>query len=214
MASEADATVCMPWRPQPDRIAAQERVVGFWRHHGFPVIMADSPKTQPFHIGKARNRAVKASQNAIVIVADADTIPDLGAVLRAVQRVQDGVVIWPFDIYRHIPGDYVTSPDLASAPVNREYRSSVGGLFVTTTNTYWDLGGMDERLEPRWGWEDNCWHLAVTALAKADREIGTIYSFDHAADRDLSEDNPNYWRWMLYRSANLNPRLMRELIKR
>lgn len=208
------ATVCIPWRAQPDRIAAQERVVTFWEHHGFPVILDDScPKQDAFNISQARNNAVEQAETDVVIVADADTIPDLGAVQRAVNRIHDDLVIWPFDLYRHISAEAVQSPDLHTAPVEREYRSSVGGLFVINQRTYWGLGGQDERFESRWGYEDTCFRMAAITLANVDREVATIYSFNHAADRDLSENNPNYWRWQLYRNATHYPQMMRELLK-
>lgn len=206
--------VCIPWRAQPDRIAAHKRVIDFWEHHGFQTATADSNKRRPFNLAEARNKAVDNAQSDVVIVADADTIPDIGAVARALERIEDGLVIWPFTVYRHLPGTEVNNPDLFTAPIDREYDGSSGGLFIATRRTYWDLGGQDERFEPRWGYEDTCFRLAAITLASVDREQATIYSFNHSADRDLSEDNPNYWRWQLYRNATHYPQMMRELIKR
>lgn len=204
------ATVCIPWRPQPDRVAAYKRVRSFWAHHGFKVITADSDRAQPFHICEARNKAVKRATTDYVIVADADTIPDIANVHQAL--TMDGVV-WPYTEFRHIAADWVSKSDLWSAPVDQRYKRSVGGIFITRRETYWQLGGMDERFERRWGYEDNAFHLAVVALSHANRVPGVVVSFNHTADRNLT-DNPNQHRYQLYKLASGRPELMRELVKR
>ena len=206
--------VCMPWRPQPDRVAAHDRVVSWWSRHGFNVIEADSDRRMSsFHICQARNKAVRQAHSDVIVVADADTLPDLGAVEEAVNTVQPGEVVWPFTFYRHIPGDTVTESDLHSIPFDREYKNSVGGLFVCHRDTYWAFGGMDERFEPRWGYEDSAFQLVVSALGKVRRMKGVVYSFNHEADRDLTAANPNRRRFELYRLCVRSPELMRELIK-
>lgn len=208
------ATVAIPWRPQPDRLAAHTRVTNFWKHHQFPVIEADSTPNLPFSLAEARNNAVRQTTTPLVIVADADAIPDIGAVHKALAN-EDGVT-WPFTEYRHIPGDYADKPDLMTAPIDRTYRNSVGGILVTHTDTYWTLGGMDERFDRRWGYEDNAFHHAANTLSTTHRTPGILFSFNHtvAGGRELTHDNPNRWRADLYRLAAGTPGLMKELIKR
>jgi hypothetical protein len=205
------ATVCMPWRPQPDRQKAYERVIAFWAHFGYRVITADSQPDQPFHVGQARNNAVKRATTERVIIADADTIPDIAAVEKSLNC--DNGITYPFTTYRHIAGHAVGRADLMTAPVEKEYRRSVGGLFVTRRDLYWQLGGMDERFEPRWGYEDNAFHIVAGTLSRVERQAGLVFSFDHAAERDLSENNPNRHRFELYKAAAGNPKMMRELLK-
>jgi hypothetical protein len=185
----------------------------FWQHHGFKVVEADSRRGLPFAISEARNAAVRQVKTAKVIVADADTIPDIGAVLAALEN--DGVT-WPHTLYRHIPGSYADKADLMTAPVDHLYRRSVCGLFVTSTETYWALGGMDERFERTWGFEDSCFALAAGTLSTTHRVTGMAFSFNHAVpgDRDTSSANPNRHRYALYQFANGKPQIMRELIKR
>jgi Glycosyl transferase family 2 len=211
-----DATVCIPWRSQPDRVAAHHRVCTFWQHHGLPVVMADSDWRQPFQLSEARNSAVRRASTEVIIVADADTIPDIAGVLEAVELVAStpGVIIWPYIYYRHIPAEYADKADLFSAPVVAEYRNSVGGVLVTTRSTYWAVGGMDERCARCWGFEDNCFYLAAYTLASVRRLDGVVFSFDHPMERDVSENNPNRSRWQLYQLASGKPHLMRELVKR
>lgn len=187
-----------------------DRVQAFWQHHGFPIITADSDPTQPFHICEARNNAARQANTAHLIIADADTIPDIGAVHQALTL--DGIT-WPFTEYRHIPATYTDQADLMSAPADQTYRNSVGGLLVTPSETYWELGGMDERFHRRWGYEDNAFALAAKTLSKARRIDGIVFSFNHSADRDLSTDNPNRHRYELYKFAAGRPEIMRELIR-
>jgi hypothetical protein len=208
-----DVTVAIPWRPQLDRIDAHHRVTQFWWHHGFRYIEADSTPSLPFSLSQARNAAVGKVKTPKVIVADADAIPDIAAIHQALTN--DGVT-WPFTEYRHIPNQYADHADLMTAPIDRIYRNSVGGCFTCTTNTYWELGGMDERFDRRWGYEDNAFHHVVTTLSAAHRVPGILFSFNHTVDggREMTHDNPNRHRADLYRYAAGTPALMRELIKR
>lgn len=204
--------VCMPWRPQPDRLAAHARVLDFWWHFGFEVIEADSDPRGPFNIAVARNNAVRQAQGAdVVILADADTIPDIASVLEAVQDPQG--VTYPFSTYLHIPGEWVSRSDLFAAKPDQRYNASVGGVVVCEAETYWELGGMDERFYPVWGYEDNAFALAAHTLVGTRRLPGTIFSFNHSANRDLSQDNPNRARFALYQFANGKPAMMRELVR-
>lgn len=208
------ADVCIPWRAQPDRIAAHDRVIDFWNYHGFTPIEGNSHARKPFSICEARNKAVAESKADVIVLSDADTIPDIAKVLTAIESVGSDEVIYPFTWYRHIAADAVTSRDLHAAHVDKEYRNSVGGTMVIRRDTYLKWGGMDERFEPRWGYEDSAFALAARTLGKVTRTDGYVYSFNHSADRDLSDSNPNKARYELYKHVANRPHLMRELVKR
>lgn len=203
-----EVTVCIPWRPTPDRIAAYERVRTWWTDHGYKIVTGDSNRRKPFNVAAARNNAVRKC-SGVVIVADADTIPDETALTAAIESCA-GMVVYPFDKYRYLTPESVDLP-IDDVIVEREFASSVGGMFVTTTGTYWRLGGQDERFS-RWGHEDNAFWLAADTLAFVRRISGTVYAFGHEADRDLSPENPGMARRELYRFAHGRPELMRELI--
>ena len=205
--------VCMPWRPQPDRLAAHDRARKFWEHFDFRVIEADSDPALPFNLAVARNNAARKAQGAdVLVLADADTIPDIASVLAAVEDPQG--VTYPFSTYLHIPGEWVYRSDLFAAQPDQRYNGSVGGIVVCEAETYWGIGGMDERFHPVWGYEDNAFALAAQTLVGTRRLPGTIFSFNHSANRDMSQDNPNKPRYELYRYANGNPAMMREVIRR
>jgi glycosyltransferase involved in cell wall biosynthesis len=206
-----DATVCIPYRATPDRVAAYRRVRAFWKHHGFPVVTGDSG-SETFNLAASRNAAVRKAKTRNVIVADADTIPDIEQVYVALDT---SGITWPFAEYRHIPGECVKRSDLMLAPVDRYYSASVGGLFVCSVDDYWAAGGMDERFSHRsWGYDDSAFYLAARTFGLANRTShGIVFSFNHSADRDMTNDNPHKTRYQLYRMCDGHPDLMRELIR-
>jgi hypothetical protein len=220
-----DATVCIPWRPTAERMPAYNRVRDFWNYHGFKVIEHDSggrtsdpPSARPFNLSQARNNAVRKAITRYVIVADADTLPDIGAVMASLDEF-DGVT-WPFTEYRHIPGWCADKADLMSAPADRVYNASVGGIFICQRERYWKLGGCDE-LFTGWGFEDNAFHAVADTLSHVRRMPGIVFSFNHFHGdprhdeyRDMSKENPNRSRYELYRVCSKRPHLMRELIRR
>lgn len=209
--TDIDVTCCLPWRSAPDRIPAYERVRSFWDYHGVKVVEADSDPSQPFSLAEARNNAVSKATTTHVIVADADAIPDIGNVLRSVGR---SGVTWPYTVFRHIDSEWATRSDLFGAPIWKQYTHSVGGIFVTSQETYWDIGGMDPLMHRCWGYEDNCFSVAAKTLASVHRCEGMVFSFNHSADRDMTEDNPNKARYRLYLACRDQPAMMRELIRR
>ena len=206
------ATVCIPWRPQPSRIEAHDRVVAFWRHHGFPVIEADSGH-DVFNVADSRNHAVLKASSEHVIVADADCIPPIENIWRALKTTHDAIT-YPYTEFRHIPAASVRCDDLMMTTPDRVYRNSVGGVFVTRAKHYWELGGQDDLFDRGWGYEDNAFAVVAATLSRIERIPGVLLSFDHAVDngRNLTT-NPHAARGRLYRMLDGNPELMRELIR-
>ena len=88
------ATIVIPWRPSPSRLAAYTRVREFWDRYfpRWPVITADS-ETEIFSLSQARNAGVKLAQTDVVIIADADTLIDPANILTAV--ADPAGVWWP-----------------------------------------------------------------------------------------------------------------------
>jgi hypothetical protein len=205
-----EAVACVPWRPTPSRKPAFEVVRRWWEDLGVTVITADSDSSRPFNVSQARNNAVRKAGTHAVVVADADTIPDRDALGLVLQRLERGQVVYPFDRYRYIE-DHDPSVEVQGLTASKEWGNSVGGLVVAMRETYWDIGGFDERFD-RWGYEDNAFHMAANTLARVARVPGTVHAFGHDADRDTTPDNPGRHRMELYRYANRRPELMRQLI--
>lgn len=212
LVTRTSATVCIPWRPQPSRIAAYERVRAFWSHHGFPIIEGDSGH-EGFNAAASRNHAVYRSPSEHVIVADADCIPPIENIWRALETTHDAIT-YPYNEFRHIPAASVGCDDLMMTTPDRVYRNSVGGVFITRTDHYWELGGQDELFDKGWGYEDNAFAIVASTLSRIERIPGVLLSFNHDVDngRDLTT-NPHAARGRLYRMLDGNPEMMRELIR-
>lgn len=223
--------VAMPWRPQPDRMEAYEYCRSWWEAEGLEVIASERDEgltpnqKQPFSLAEARNHCVRLCADLwdVVIVADADTVPQVGPMEEAIRIASEpGNVVYPFDEYHYLSSNYI--PGLLNKGFDIEklvsrwvMKGSVGGIMVTGVQTYWDLGGMDERFERTWGFEDNAFCAVADTLAKVTRLPGKVYSFSHeveGAGRDWGETNPNYWRNQLYAAAYGKPEMMKALIKR
>ena len=207
------ATVCIPWRPSESRMKPYERVRRFWaeRFPDWPVIAEDSD-TEIFSASRARNNAVRKAATEIVVVADADTIPEADNVVRAV--ADPAGVTYPFTTWRLIPAEYADRPleEFPRIPALIDPHAT-GGVMVTTTDEYWRLGGQPEEFHG-WGYEDQAFKYVAQALSEWRRIPGAAYSIDHQADspawtRDITR---NAGLVRPYRIAADKPQLMREIV--
>lgn len=217
--------VCIPYRPQPQREAYFEFVKSFWKCVGYQVIVADSDPDQPFSLSEARNNCVRQilEDDALIIICDADTVLQDFAVLHdAGSFARAGRVVYPFHEYCYMPKSSLdtsqvrrTIDKVGSQTPLYVMPDSVGGCLIVSKKVYWNLGGMDEKFEKTWGYEDNAFKMVADTLASTVRLEGRLYSFQHDVDggRVLREENPNWWRFQLYKHCYKKPQLMRELIK-
>lgn len=226
------ATVCMPRRDTPDRVDAHNRCHQFWTEHGFTVLSADSDPTQPFSCSEARNNAAAKAGTDIVILADADTIPDsIDQITAAIDMIltNHADVVWPFSEYVHIDKQWAlkTGDEFKAAPIQQRYANSPGGMIVLRKDTLFDFGGFDERFARGvtesgscFGYDDTSFRLVAETLGVVKRVPGICWSFNHATDargkpdRDFGVTNPNWARFKLYELAAGKPELMAELVKR
>lgn len=221
-------TVCIPWRPSPSRLAPFARVMQFWERTGWPVITADSD-TEIFSLAQARNNAVEQAATDVVVICDADTIPVMANIRRAVAEPEG--VCWPFTRYRIISTDYLQTPfpKLRGVPIingwDGEGIAGVGGCLVCTRDEYWRLGGQPPEFIG-WGWEDTAFTCIVETLSVARRLRGNIYAFEHNTNAEnyggAKADSPGWDRdnarnralCDTYANAQGRPWLMRELLRR
>lgn len=224
---QLDATVCIPWRPSPSRMAAFDRVTEFWRQFGWPIVTGDSD-SEVFSLAQARNSAVSQAKTDVVVIVDADTLIDPLNVLRAV--AEPSGVCWPFTKYRTIDQKYLGLPyeELVTVPYLNTWDgdgvAGVGGCLVTTRKEYWRLGGQPPEFVG-WGWEDTAFTIVVRTLSTAKRAVGYLYSFEHNTDSDsylaAKADSPGWDRDITrnehlitpYLRADQVPWKMRNLLK-
>jgi hypothetical protein len=222
-----EATVCIPWRPSPSRLAAFRRIREFWSMFGWPIVTADSD-TEIFSLSQARNNAVAKATTDVVVLSDADTLIDPLNVLRAVADPRG--VWWPFTKYRILSPGYLDTPlsDLAAAPFINTWDgdgvAGVGGCMVCTQEEYWRLGGQPPEFIG-WGWEDVVFTMIVQTLSWARRLRGHVYAFEHNqnAERYVGAiaDSEGWSRKYgqneelvgIYLAGQGRPWLMREIIR-
>lgn len=201
MATEHDypfeVMVGIPWRSQPTRVPAFEVTRRWWEERGFTVVTADTLHV-PFNLAAARNKLVRESRAVVVVLCDADTVPEDEAIREAVYAAAaDGLVHLPYHLYRTASGEFVDGAH--------------SGVYVTTPAAWAKTNGQDEGFQG-WGYEDNAWRLAHTTLVgPIPRHAGTVVAANHApASRD--HVSRNRARYRLYQDAYGNPERMQALV--
>lgn len=196
----------MIWRPTADRMPAFVRTVEFWSQMG-EVRFFDSGHT-PFNRAASRNLAVREAKrlgHCKLVLTDADTIPQHTAVQDAFAAVDDSAVRLPYNLCRVLNKD--------DRPIG-EFGFTCGGVYVTTHDGWFGIGGQDERFFS-WSPEDMAFWIAhKTLLGEMPRHDGVLLSLAH--DRDPhhhaeSDDDPQVALYRQYEAANGDPDRMREL---
>lgn len=197
--------VWAPWRPHPSRIQAANYTVAWWENHGFTVHLIDSGH-EPFNLAACRNKAVLEATSHVIVIADADTLPEPGPLREAIAAAADehGTVL-PYTEYRSLRAlgsqqayagtplsacDHLTIPDACS------------GIYVTTKTGWAKHHGQDEHFQG-WGCEDAAWWITHETLIREPLRIpGTVYALTHESqDKTGEPTRNNYARIYEYEQA-------------
>ena len=193
----------IPWRATPDRQKPFDAVMD-WYATNFPefeIFISDRPGEQWQH-SASRNDGVRKAQDArcdIIVMNDADTIPQKQTLLNAIQAAsQDFYIHNPYTICKYLSNHYtnefldgnIALEDLPAGSPQKEWTPNgietiwesdyvCGGIFVFQPKAWWDLGGMDEKIVH--GPEDLCFQQAHQVIKgmKFVRHAGTIYAMSH-----------------------------------
>ncbi len=214
------ATVVLPWRPAPSRIPAFERVLA-WYAAQLPELTVHTVDTDddPFVLAACRNRAMReAAPDSVVVVGDADTLPEPGALRAAIEAARrSDLVHLPYTAY-HWLGRSGTAQFAAGVPLpDCDHELVVGacsGVYVATPRTWASHGGQDENFRG-WGFEDAAWYLAHQTLLGAPpvRHPGRVYALHHEGEvRSGARYDANARRMQRYRDASGDPVAMRALV--
>jgi len=197
-------------------------VTAWYTEHGYDVIDVDSGHER-FNLAASRNTGVRESQLRdvdVVILGDADTIPEAGPLAAAVRAADtDHRVHLPYGSYHSLTArgqrQHETGTPLADCDHADLSALACSGVYVTSASTWWALGGMDERFAC-WAPEDYAFRLAhETLLGPLVRHEGTVYALPHADQpgkgkgRDYDAAVALYRR---YQAAHMDPTAMRTLI--
>jgi hypothetical protein len=154
----------------------------------------------PFNLAACRNGLASEAMFGgydVMLLCDADLILDPdgahAAVNAAMSETRSGLHL-PFHSYRALTpkGRRMVldgaAPD--TAPAIAEFDWSVGGAMVCRPDTWWLLGGQDERFQG-WGGEDTAFYCAsLTLLSNYTRHQGTAYHLWHPSNQD--PEDPHY----------------------
>lgn len=193
-----DVAVVIPWRSTPDRIPALEVSLKAWYARGAQPVLVDSGHPR-FNLAASRNGGVIAAQGlraAVVVVADADTIPAGRGLDDAIAAARtSGRVHLPYTEYRGIgpkgSGRVRAGEDPSTVPDQLVIPGACSGIFVAAPETWWSIGGMDERFTV-WAPEDYAFRLAhETLLGPLERHPGPVFALHHQ-DQPSKAQGPEY----------------------
>ncbi len=209
-AGRSAVKVVIPWRPAPSRLEAFDRVVGWYQENlrGVAVETIDTDDV-PFVLAACRNAAMRdAPPDTVVVIGDADTIPERAPLLAAIRAAAtSGVVHLPYDEYRWLgpagTAEFLAGADLDTCAVEQYVHTACSGIYVATPRNWARHGGQDEGFQG-WGFEDAAWNLAHRTLLGAPprRHRGRVYALHHdSAPREGLRYAANAARMERYRSA-------------
>lgn len=213
------AVMC-PWRATPDRLRAF-LYVRDWYLENFPnwyFGTADSGHEE-FSRAGSRNACVVAAEREgadVVILNDADTVPNKGAVAAAAYGAKDdGLLHFGLDTMLYLTEEESEAFYRGEMPT-RKANPHDSSVIAIKPSSYWEAGGQDERFGSQWGGEDGSLVSACNAiLGRCVWHRGTAMSLYHdGACRDIGSEQwrPNSDLSMRYYAARNNAPAMRALI--
>ena len=177
----------IPWKPTPSREKPLQAVLSWYKTNLPDIEIVFANASDDIWLPSAsRNMGVKKAQKAladVVIINDADTIPEVLPLLQAIEQCQrDKLIHLPYTYCKYYNMEesekYYSGTDINL--LKRSVHDSNGGIWVFTPETWWSLGGMDEKFT-QWGKEDTALEIAhkVIKNTKFVRHDGFIYSLGH-----------------------------------
>ncbi|MGV8895672.1 MAG: hypothetical protein ACOH10_15085 [Rhodoglobus sp.] len=214
-------TVIIPWREQPTRISALNAVRDWYLNEIDDVdfVLVDS-HDGVFNLSQARNLGVASitDPHRVVVINDADTIPQRDSLLHAVDAAANsGLVHLPYTEYHWLgaPGSaqFAAGAELDDCEFEL-VRGACSGVYVTTPQTWVSHGAQDERFRG-WGFEDAAWYLAHSTLLGEPprRSDGRVFALHHAAQpREGDQYDANAALMERYKEAAGDVAAMRALV--
>lgn len=212
-------TVVLPWRPQPSRVEAFE-VVDAWYRANLPearIVTVDTDDVA-FTLARCRNIGVAGADDDVVVIGDADTLPEIGPLLEAIDAARtSGLVHLPYTEYRWLGRGGTAAFRAGTALDDCEFelvRGACSGVYVTTPATWQSHGGQDERFRG-WGFEDAAWYLAHETLLGSPpiRHEGRVFALHHTAEvRKGPNYDANAALMQRYRDVAGDPEAMRRFV--
>lgn len=212
-----NVTITYPFRPRCE-----------WRAKTFPLVQRAYSDILPsvkqitvdtahqvFNRAAARNECVKRAGDGVVVIADADIIPNREALLSAIAAARAGGFHLGYDYYRALMREsterlLARGGDPSKLPVSHDSTDSTAGIIVIRTDEWWRAGGMDERFYG-WGWEDSAFACQVrTFLGPLTWHKGTVHHLWHPSEVRVKSESyqKNKQLYEKYAAAEGNPPAM------
>ncbi len=177
-----------PWRPTDDRLQAfqvtKELVPSFYDFDfiltvdsGHPIFNRSASRNYGVHLATLRNVDV-------VVVCDADSVPQKETLKAAIAAAPDGLMHFPFHEawYINEKGMIRVRQNATTEQIrSRIYDkcNSEGGVWVCRPETWWKAGGQDPRLA-NWGCDDRAFLAASrTLVGMPVKHDGFLYCLPH-----------------------------------
>ena len=218
--------VVIPWRETPSRLEPLRALLDWYKTNlpDIEILYADEPGDVwlPSH---SRNLGVRKAQEAdcdIVILNDADTLPELSSLLEAARLAySDGMVHNPYTLCKTFTYEdsqpYYAGQKQLHELRGMDHTTANGGIYVCRPEAWWKVGGMDEKFM-QWGYEDSAFDIAHSIINGTGivKNPGTIYSLGHSLQIHDKGYNQNAMNnrdiFMRYLLAN-TPEKMLALVK-
>ncbi|MFC6022988.1 galactosyltransferase-related protein [Plantactinospora solaniradicis] len=187
--------IVVPWRDDgPERAKAKAVTETRLRQMlpGAEYVEADSGHDD-FNRAASRNLGVRLAEAAgceVVVICDADSIPEEAPLRAAIEAASDDRLHLPYTRFVSL-SERGTTQYLSGMPVDLcrvllDWEESVGGCLVITPAAYWRAGGQDERFLG-WGCEDTAFHVdCEKTLGATVRHSGALVHLYHPATRQLT----------------------------
>jgi glycosyltransferase involved in cell wall biosynthesis len=190
--------IVIPWRSQPSRIPAFEAVIA-WYKENLPdakIYYADHPG--PVWLPAAtRNDGVRMAEADgvdLVIMNDADTIPEINPLKEAIAAAyRDEMFHNPYTNYRMLEDRGTRQHLVKKLPIEKcsftPFDSACYGTVVFTPSAWWKIGGMDEKFK-QWGYEDTAQQVAHRVINGKDfiKHSGVCYAMGHVPQTRKGQD--------------------------
>lgn len=218
--------IIVPWRDtDPHRARSFQfvkrrliEVVGY--DH---VFMAIDTGHERFHRAASRNLGVGLALESgldVVVVCDADTVPQELPLAGAIQAASDdGLLHLPYTRYRALTQrssqQFMRGRDPDRCRAELDWEHSTGGVFVIQPQRWFDCGGMDERFDG-WGYEDTSFRTAAdTLLGPTQKHAGLIVHLWHPYSQEggTPEKEERKLLAIRYDEAAGNPEAVLSLIR-
>lgn len=189
----------IPWRETPSRLKALGIVLDWYKTNltDIEIFYADRPGV--WNLSASRNDGVKRAQEAhcdVIIVNDADTIPEIEPLFKAIEECQkDNLIHLPYTIVNYLPEsetDVYLSGKTHGLKTQLFFHGE-SGIYVCKPEVWWEIGGQDEKFV-HWGGEDNAFFIAHRIIKKTEmvKHSGSIYAFGHVHQSNEENFETNY----------------------